>query len=119
MKYKDLEEYTEKPTVCNAGVKWLYILDYYDVPLLGVVEFDGVKYYADIMGGWGDNKIWYAMVELTQEQINELDYWHNEFIKHVKTEGGDRSLFYEPYQKIINQAMTITMCLVSFTLRIQ
>lgn len=87
-----LHEAKGKPTILNTGVKWEFILDYYDIPLSGIVSFGGVKYYANILDEGG----YYAMVILTDEELKAEEYWDQEFIKHVQD--GDANLFYEPYK---------------------
>ncbi|MBP7557424.1 MAG: hypothetical protein KA821_14205 [Chitinophagaceae bacterium] len=65
----------------DFGVLW--INDYYDGMLTGMLEFQSKKYWFEIIGNYEDNPRYFAVLELTPEQIAVESYWNNLFKEYV------------------------------------
>jgi hypothetical protein len=80
--------YSEMNQLSNNSVKWLWVNDYFDGPLAGIVKIESSMYFATLAQesedeykeGWF-RKYW--IIKLSEEQLKEEIYWHNEFCKHV------------------------------------
>lgn len=92
----------------------LWIDDYYDGMLMGMLEYQGKKYRFEIISDYTDNlhPRFFAVIELTPEQIATESYWNNLFKEYVGTHNNYDSnekpkmqpqamhpLFYDRYQK--------------------
>lgn len=92
----------------------LWIDDYYDGMLMGMLEYQGKKYRFEIINDYTDNlhPRFFAVIELTPEQIATESYWNNLFKEYVGTHNNYDSndkpkmqpqamhhLFYDRYKK--------------------
>lgn len=126
-KYVDIKEECVKqlPKLLKTQVGWLWISDFWDGPLSGMVKYNESWYWCfcfcenDIEENEEENKsqnTWFRrflIVELTSEQIEDEKYWNDLFCEHVRTDTtsyearkdknikptNNHKLFYEPYSK--------------------
>lgn len=125
-KYVDIkEEYVKQlPRLLKSQVGWLWISDFWDGPLSGMVKYHGSWYWCFCFcenDGIFKKKnksqnTWFRrflIVELTVEQIAGEKYWNDLFCEHVRTNTtayearkdknmeptNNHKLFYESYSK--------------------
>jgi len=65
----------------DFGVLWMD--DYYDGMLTGMLQYQGKKYRFEIISDYEDNPRYFAVIELTPEQIAVESYWNNLFKEYV------------------------------------
>ena len=73
------------PKIEESDLRVLWMDDYYDGMLVGMLEYGNRKFRYEIITDFTENirpRV-FAIIELTQEQINEESYWNNLFIKYV------------------------------------
>ena len=73
------------PKMEESDFKVLWMDDYYDGMLVGMLEYRDRKSRFEIITDYTENirpRI-FAIIELTQEQVNEESYWNNLFKKYV------------------------------------
>jgi hypothetical protein len=73
------------PKIEESDLNVLWLDDYYDGMLIGMLEYKNNKYRFEIITDYIENiqsRI-FAIIELTQEQIDEESYWNSLFKKYV------------------------------------
>lgn len=127
---KKIYEYKEVdvgqvPKLLGSQVEWLWIWDYWDGPLSGMVKHNGSWYWCFCFSETEkrfkkkkkSQNAWFRrflIVELTSEQLADEKYWNDLFCRHVRTDTtsyearrsnieieptNNHKLFYEPYSK--------------------
>lgn len=110
------DAYLALPQIEKAAVRWQWPCDFWDGPITGVVLYEGVKYWAQQCAEHVEAEPWYRrylIIELSEEQLQDEEYWHRLFeekvgthtcshlaaeARKVKREDHWRE-FYEPYQQ--------------------
>lgn len=77
------------PEISRAKVHVLWINDFYDGPIQGVAEIDGMRVLfdlvdRDVLGSGNENRT-YWLVSLEPWQLAEEERWHTLFCQHVGT----------------------------------
>ncbi|GAA3915726.1 hypothetical protein [Litoribacillus peritrichatus] len=86
--FKDNIDYSGIDLLQMPKLKWLWLNEFFDGPLQGIVEVEG-KLGICCFVEESDNESeqgWYrkfVVLELSDEQIKAEQYWHNEFVKYV------------------------------------
>lgn len=73
------------PKILESDFKVLWMDDYYDGMLVGMLEYQNRKFRFEIINDITDNispRI-FAVIELTQMQIDDEIYWNDMFKKYV------------------------------------
>ena len=84
----DSHSYLDLPEVDKAEVRMLWHSDFWDVPLNGLATYQGRKYWFQTLEDLRRNdlaEMIYLLVELSDEQITEEEYWHELFREQVGT----------------------------------
>ncbi len=81
------KNYLQLPRIERADVKLLWADGYWDGPLSGVLLYQGREYWFQMILDLVDDEFVdyrkYAIVELTDDQLGEEEYWHNLFREMV------------------------------------
>src|SRR6266498_2506822 len=125
-----LDDYRQLPQIDEKDIRLLWHNGYYDGPLNGILLYQGKKRWFQIFKAlqtdevrsrvdqdgtiWNEHFVRYLVLELSEEQVKEEEYWHELFRQKVSTrtdydEDGHRktgdvkpremwSEFYEPYK---------------------
>jgi len=118
---RDTQEYSKVSYLSQEEVKWLWINDYFDGPLEGMVEVDSEMFLCKLAEEVEEEAAenWfrkYWIIKLTPDQLDTELYWHEEFCKYVGehfvcSEDGSRKTagakhprvewdkFYKPYKE--------------------
>jgi len=118
-KFADLSEkgaYLRLPKIDAQEVRLLWHVNFWDIPLNGVVRYKEQKHWFEICDGQDeeDKYVRYAIVEIMPEQLKVEEYWHNlfrdkvghhtDFDEHGKRVGvvkpkATHNEFYESYKQ--------------------
>jgi hypothetical protein len=73
------------PKIEESDFRVLWMDDYYDGMLVGMLEYKNIKFRFEIISDYTETirQRIFAIIELTQEQINEESYWNDLFKKYV------------------------------------
>ena len=69
----------------RAGVRILWVNDFYDVPLQGVAEVEDVRCLFEIIDPDADEVYSYWLIAFSPEQLREEEVWHELFCRKVGT----------------------------------
>jgi hypothetical protein len=78
--------YLDLPEVDQAEVRVLWHSDFWDVPLNGLATYQGRKCWFQTLEDLRHNdpaEVIYLLIELSDKQITEEEYWHNLFREQV------------------------------------
>jgi hypothetical protein len=92
------------PKIEDSDFKVLWMDDYYDGMLVGMLEYENRKFRYEIISDFTENirpRV-FAIIELTQKQIDEELYWNNLFKKYV----GNHNNF-DSDEKLVQQPQTM------------
>lgn len=73
------------PKIKESDFKVLWMDDYYDGMLVGMLEYKNTKFRFEIITNYTQNirpRI-FAIIDLSQEQVDEESYWNTLFKKYV------------------------------------
>ncbi|HUC82047.1 MAG TPA: hypothetical protein VMR70_14180 [Flavisolibacter sp.] len=85
-------------------IQVLWYMDFYDGMLSGMVRYEEQDCLAETITDYTQaiRPRVFAVLQLTEEQIKEANYWHSLFEKHVdfgRKPQSEHHLFYESYQR--------------------
>ena len=90
-KLSDLDEedsYLQLPQIPRSEVRYLWHSGFWDVPTSGLLLYQGKKYWFQTSEDIVENelaKVIYLVIELSPEELQEEEYWHNLFREKVGT----------------------------------
>ncbi len=103
------------PQVSRENVRLLWSNDWYDGPLTGIAEVNGVKFLFDIVDrnvlGAEEEQRTYWLIQLNEDQLHDEERWHELFCQKVGThfdhtgreplprDAVNMEAFYGPYSK--------------------
>ena len=120
LELSEKEDLLRLPQIDWHAVKLLWPSDYWDGPKSGMLMYQGKRYWFQVFEESNDADLSdffrrFVILELTEEQLNEEEYWHKLFREKVGAhtdfdESGKRAIgalkpkemwheFYDAYQK--------------------
>jgi hypothetical protein len=81
--------YLAVPKLERRKVKLLWVTDFYDAPLSGMAFYAGRSHLYQMYNkeewlyGGDEVKPIYLLIELSKEQLQEEEYWHDRFVREV------------------------------------
>jgi hypothetical protein len=82
------QAYLSLPRIERHDITLLWVSDFWDVPLTGMLLYQGRKYWFQTTEDPRENEaaeLIYLVIELTAEQLREKEYWHELFRQKVGT----------------------------------
>jgi hypothetical protein len=81
--------YLGVPKLDRRKVKLLWVVDFYDAPLSGMALYEEKKQWYQMynreewLSGGDEVKPIYLLIDLSDEQLREEEYWHDRFVREV------------------------------------